>query len=118
MIDISDGLAIDLGRLCEESGMGARVRLPDLPLASGLVDLAAGSDVDPLDLALHGGEDYELLAALPPEAVEGARRTLVERFGTRLTEIGSIVEGTGLVAVRGEVEEPLEPRGWDHFAPR
>jgi thiamine-monophosphate kinase len=117
MIDVSDGLAIDLGRLCEESGVGARVRLPDLPLAPGLVDLAAASgDVDPLDLALHGGEDYELLAALPPGAVEEARRTLVERFGTRLTEIGTVVEGAGMVAERGEVEEPLEPTGWDHFA--
>lgn len=118
MIDVSDGLAIDLGRLCEESGVGARVRLPDIPLAAGLVDLAAGTDVDPLDLALHGGEDYELLTALPSDAVEGARRTLVERFGTRLTEIGTVVEGAGLVAVRGDLEEPLEPRGWDHFARR
>jgi thiamine-monophosphate kinase len=117
MIDVSDGLAIDLGRLCEESGVGARVRLPDLPLSPGLVDLAAAADdVDPLDLALHGGEDYELLAALPPGAVEEARRTVVERFGTRLTEIGTVVEGAGLVAERGDVEEPLEPRGWDHFA--
>lgn len=118
MIDVSDGLAIDLGRLCEESGVGARVRLPDVPVAPGLVDLATGTGVDPLDLALHGGEDYELLAALPPEAVDGARRALVERFGTRLTEIGEVVGGAGLVAVRGEAEEPLEAAGWDHFARR
>ncbi|MGH2764866.1 MAG: thiamine-phosphate kinase [Actinomycetota bacterium] len=118
MIDLSDGLAIDLGRLCEESGVGARVRLPDLPITPGLVDLSAATDADPLDLALHGGEDYELLAALPPDAVEEARRTIVERFGTRLTEIGEVVEGSGLVALRGELEEPLEPKGWDHFVRR
>jgi thiamine-monophosphate kinase len=118
MIDVSDGLAIDLGRLCEESGVGARITIPDIPFAPGLVDLAEGTDVDPVDLALHGGEDYELLAALPPGDVDEARRTVVERFGTRLTEIGAVVEGAGLVAVRGDREEPLEPRGWDHFASR
>ena len=118
MIDVSDGLAIDLGRLCEESGVGARITIPDIPFAPGLVDLAEGTDVDPVDLALHGGEDYELLAALPPGDVDEARRTVVERFGTRLTEIGAVVEGAGLVAVRGDLEEPLEPRGWDHFASR
>jgi len=116
MIDVSDGLAIDLARLCEESGVGARVSLPDLPLGPGLVDLASVTDADPLDLALHGGEDYELLAALPRPAVDGARRSLVDRFGTRLTEIGELTEGTGVVAVRGDAEEPLEPKGWDHFA--
>ncbi len=118
MIDLSDGLAIDLARLCEESGVGARVSLPDLPLGPGLVDLASVTDADPVDLALHGGEDYELLAALPPQALERAGRSLVERFGTRLTEIGEITEGTGVVAVRGDAEEPLEPKGWDHFAGR
>lgn len=118
MIDVSDGLAIDLARLCEESGVGARVSLPDLPLGPGLVDLASMTDADPLDLALHGGEDYELLAALARSAVDRARRTLVERFGTRLTEIGEIIEGTGVVAVRGDAQEPLEPKGWDHFARR
>ena len=118
MIDLSDGLALDLARLCEESEVGARVRLPDLPLAPGLVDLGTRVGVDPLDLALHGGEDYELLAALPPDAVAEVRRTLVERFGTRLTEIGEVVEGAGVVAVRDDLEEPLEPKGWDHFARR
>ena len=118
MIDISDGLALDLARLCEESGVGARVRLPDVPLAPGLVDLGARVGADPMDLALHGGEDYELLAAVPPDAVADVRRVLVERFGTRLTEIGEVVEGAGVVAIRGDLEEPLEPKGWDHFAPQ
>jgi thiamine monophosphate kinase len=69
-----------------------------------------------VELALHGGEDYELLAAVPSDAVEEARRVIVERFGTRLAEIGEITEGRDLVAVRGDRASPLEPRGWDHFA--
>ena len=116
MIDLSDGLSLDLARVCEESGVGARVRVPDLPLAPGLVDLAAATGVNPQDLALHGGEDYELLAAVPRDAVDDARRRIVERYGTRVTEIGEVTEGLEVVAVRGDREEPLEPKGWDHFA--
>jgi thiamine-monophosphate kinase len=116
MIDLSDGLSLDLARVCEESGVGARVRVPDLPLAPGLVDLAAATGADPHDLALHGGEDYELLAAVPRDAVDDARRRIVERYGTRVTEIGEVTEGPDVVAVRGDREEPLEPKGWDHFA--
>jgi thiamine-monophosphate kinase len=115
MIDLSDGLALDLSRLCEESGVGARVRLADVPVAAGLVQMREAEGADPLDLALHGGEDYELLAALPSDAVDGARQRIVERFGTRLTTVGTITEGGGVVAVRDGSESPLEPRGWDHF---
>ena len=118
MIDISDGLALDLSRLCVESGVGATVELATVPVAEGLEALAKTVDerIDPLDLALHGGEDYELLAALPPEAVRDAAERLAERFGTGLTAIGAITE-EGLRAVGEDgAERPLEPKGWDHFA--
>jgi thiamine-monophosphate kinase len=118
MIDLSDGLALDLARVCEDSEVGARVQVPDLPLAPGLVDLAEATGDEPFDLALHGGEDYELLAALPPDSVDGARRDLMDRYHTRLTTIGEITEGPGVVAVRGDRESPLEAKGWDHFAAR
>lgn len=106
MIDISDGLSLDLSRLCGASGVGARLdpsRVPVHPAAT-------------LDEALGGGEDYELLATLPdPDAVARARARLHDAFGVPLGEIGDIIE-EGLVAVddRGE-ERPLEPRGWDHL---
>jgi thiamine-monophosphate kinase len=118
MIDISDGLALDLSRLCAESGVGATLTLADVPVADGLEDLAKTfpGDLDPLDLALHGGEDYELLAALPPEAVEGAAVKLAERYGTGLSAVGTVTaEGLRVVQEDGS-EAPLEPRGWDHFA--
>jgi thiamine-monophosphate kinase len=117
MIDVSDGLAKDLGRLCEASGVAAAVVLADVPVALTLKQLAdALPDLDPLALALGGGEDYELLATLPPEAVPSVEAKLAERFGTQLTEIGEIREGTGLVAVEADgTERPLEPKGWDHF---
>ena len=117
MIDLSDGLALDLARLCEASGCGARVRLEDIPLAEGLEELRTLMEPEPLDLALHGGEDYELLAALPKDAVEPAREHLRDRFGTKLTEIGEITTGAEVIAVGDDgSEDPLEPKGWDHFA--
>jgi thiamine-monophosphate kinase len=118
MIDISDGLALDLSRVCAESGVGATVSFADLPVADGLEDLAKslGEDLDPLDLALHGGEDYELLATLPADAVVEAAEKIAERFGTALSEIGTVTE-EGLRAVEPDgTERPLEPKGWDHFA--
>jgi thiamine-monophosphate kinase len=116
MMDLSDGLATDLPRLCRESGVGASLRLAALPVAAGLGHLAEVIDAEPLRLALAGGEDYELLATLPPESVAGATAKLKQRFGTPLTVIGEITTGTSLVAVRPDgAEEPMPEGGWDHF---
>jgi len=116
MIDVSDGLALDLSRLCAESGVGARVAEGSVPVEPALLEGASVVGVDPLELALSGGEDYELLATIAPEAVEGTARKLVERFGTPLTDIGEVTEeGLRIVDPDGR-ERELEPRGWDHFA--
>jgi thiamine-monophosphate kinase len=117
MIDVSDGLALDLSRLCRESGVGAVLRLADVPVARGLEELLATlPDADPMELALHGGEDYELLATIPPEVVASAAAKLRERFGTPLTEIGEVRLAPGLFGIGEDGNErPLEPRGWDHF---
>ena len=108
MIDVSDGLALDLSRLCDASGVGALLRLAEVPVgpAANLED------------ALGGGEDYELLATLPDAAaVEAAREELAESFGVPLAEIGTIREESGMVAADAAGDEaPLAPAGWDHFA--
>jgi thiamine-monophosphate kinase len=116
MIDLSDGLALDLARVCEESACGARIRLDAIPLTPGLEDLQRFGQVEPLDLALHGGEDYELLATIPRESVEPARAALRERFDSPLTEIGEITSARELIAIGDDgTESALEPKGWDHF---
>jgi len=90
-IDLSDGLSLDLHRLCLESGVAAVVER--VPTVRGVT----------LDRALHGGEDYELLFTLPPGKAPARGTTL----------IGSIVKGRpGAVEFQGR---PLAPRGYDHF---
>lgn len=108
MIDVSDGLTLDLSRLCAASGVGARVRLADVPVGPA----ATVGD------ALGGGEDYELLAALPDAAaVDAARAELAEAFGVPLTEVGELTAEPGMVAVDAAGhEDALVPSGWDHFA--
>jgi thiamine-monophosphate kinase len=116
MMDLSDGLAKDLDRLCAASGVGARVELATIPVAPALRAADDWLDADPLQLALGFGEDYELLATLPPANVDRARAEL-DPFGVTLTVVGTIIEGTRVVAVDGDgVERPLEPKGWDHFS--
>jgi thiamine-monophosphate kinase len=116
MIDISDGLALDLSRMCTESEVGATLRLADVPVPQALQELGRVLGFDPLEHALHGGEDYELLACLPPDVVATAQERLRDRFGTALTPIGEVTDD-GLVAVRVDgTEAALQPKGWDHFA--
>jgi thiamine-monophosphate kinase len=95
-MDLSDGLSLDLARLCEASGVSAEIEAP--PLFRGAS----------LDQALHGGEDYELLFTAPKKA----RIPPVFR-GLPLTKIGRIRRGrAGIVYLAGQ---PLEAKGYDHF---
>ena len=116
-IDVSDGLAQDLGHLARASGVGARVELESLPLAPGLARAAARLRVDPLALALSGGEDYELLFTVGRRGPSAA--ALSRRLLCRVTEIGAITAARGVVFTRGG--RPFEPHdtGFQHFkAPR
>jgi thiamine-monophosphate kinase len=107
MIDTSDGLSTDLAHICEESRVGAR-------LEAGLVPRAfVARSKTPVDirLALHGGEDYELLfTARPKERIPGKIK------GVRVTEIGIITRARRMEVVgpEGNVED-LKPAGWQHF---
>jgi thiamine-monophosphate kinase len=118
MMDVSDGLSLDLSRLCKASGVGAAVALDRVPVAEGVRELCRElGEGDPLIMALEGGEDFELLATLPAGAVQPAAASLRERFATPLTDIGEVRTQVGVVALDPEGRErPLEPRGWDHFA--
>ena len=108
-IDVSDGLALDLRRLCRESGVGAVVDASTLPLAPRFACLCERLGRGPLALALGGGEDYVLLFALP----SGANPP--ERLGCR--RIGEITAGRRLVLLGEDGRRrPLPALGWDHLA--
>ena len=112
-VDVSDGLVQDLGHLCRASRVGARIGVADLPL-SAAYRRAARPLADPYAAALSGGEDYELVVAVPPANLEKARRAAAQ-VGTPLTPIGRFVRGRG-VRVVGARGEPLgAPPGHDHL---
>jgi thiamine-monophosphate kinase len=116
MMDLSDGLARDLPRLCAASRVGARILRASIPVSPALLEAAPVLGVDAMALALTGGDDYELLAAMPAHAVEPAAEQLRARFGVSLADIGGIIdEGRGIVVVDEDGTAPLEPGGWDHF---
>jgi thiamine-monophosphate kinase len=109
MIDISDGLSVDLNHICEESGVGAEVDLDRIPVSKALRRFRK----DPLTAALNGGEDFELLFTVRPRNVSRVAR-LAPRFA--LTEIGRITAGRTLVAIDAAGRmKPLKPRGYEHF---
>ena len=115
MIDLSDGLAGDAGHLSRASAASLRIDAGALPLAKGVAEVAAATEQDPLQLAVSGGEDYELLAALPPERLGEASSRLGETAEATLTPIGEVKAGEG-VEIRLPGGELLEVRGHDHFA--
>jgi thiamine-monophosphate kinase len=115
-MDVSDGLLGDAAHICERSGLGAKIVLSKVPIAAELVR-EFGDQA--LALAVGGGEDYELLCAGPPDAIERARVALAA-LGTGLTVVGNLTERPSngalvrLVDQRG-LEVELGALSWDHF---
>lgn len=113
-MDLSDGLAKDLSRMCEVSGVAARVRLLDMPLSDAARQVVL-SDARQHTAIVAGGDDYEILAAVPVDA-RGQFKATAQSAGMSVTEIGEVTAGRGLV-----IETPeggvlqLDRAGWEHF---
>jgi thiamine-monophosphate kinase len=112
MIDTSDGLSTDLGHICKASGVGAKVFAAKIPLVNVPPELQH-MGLDPLQMGVNGGEDYELLFTVPKRL---ARRLPQNVAGVRVTPIGEITREKEILMVDAKANvEPLRPGGWDPF---
>lgn len=114
-IDVSDGLALDLHRLCRASGVGASIDETALPLSPGLLAWERTFGGDATERALAGGEDYELLFS---SGNEKALERLRDGSDVLVTRIGELTEGSSIEIERRDGSIELLPaKGWDHFSP-
>jgi thiamine-monophosphate kinase len=109
MIDLSDGLSIDAGHIAKESDVKVVLEVEEFPISPEVKAVAEASSTSPLDMALFGGEDFELLFT-------SFDLGLTEVSGTPIRRIGEVKEGKGvfLLSVDG-TETPLPRRGYEHF---
>lgn len=117
MMDTSDGLSTDLARLCVASGVGARLwaeRIPCVKIPAARTGLLRKLKLNPLQMALHGGEDYELLFTVSPRH---AKRLKSAPSAAEIRAIGEIERGKGIVLVGSNgTAKRLDPGGWDPFS--
>jgi thiamine-monophosphate kinase len=111
-MDISDGLVQDLGHICRASGLAAALDSRLVPLSPAV--RSAGAHW--METCLTGGDDYELLLAVPPDR-EAALQAAAARSGIAVTRVGAFRQGEALVMVLGPEGEPLALKtgGWSHF---
>jgi thiamine-monophosphate kinase len=113
MIDISDGLSSDIAHLFEESNAGALIDSSSLPIDRDVSQLCGRRALDPLMLALHGGEDFELLFTVSPKDVARLPKRV---DGVAISRIGEVTDQPGQIrlAEKNRVWD-LPPQGFEHF---
>jgi len=111
-IDSSDGLAWSLYELSDASDVGFIIE--NVPIAEEAIDFAEIYNLDPLELGLYGGEEYELIVTIQPESWEKAKRAVAESGGS-LMKIGVVTEEKRIKLKANGKIRIIERRGWEHF---
>lgn len=113
MIDISDGLSSDLHHLCTESNAGALIQSSAIPIDKEVIRLCGRRALDPLALALHGGEDFELLFTVSPENVGRIPKRV---DSVPISCIGEVTDQSGSIKIAEKNRLwDLRPGGFEHF---
>jgi thiamine-monophosphate kinase len=115
LMDLSDGLGIDLPRLLTASGAGAAINVDRVPIHESARATGAALGVDPVAWATGGGEDYELLLTCEPQSLGRLQQGLRDVCGTPLTPIGEVIEGAGDVNWSAGGRPVTVARGFEHF---
>ncbi len=110
-IDISDGLSLDLDRLCAASGVGAELDLATIPISPAAFERSETSGMTPFDHAWGDGEDFELIIAAPADQ---AAEIVKADIGVQVTQIGTFTGRTGLWSKEASQFKRLSPRGFIH----
>ena len=116
MIDVSDGLSSDMAHIAEQSNVGVRLYSEKIPVSENLKKFCDGFDLDPVEFALAGGEDYTLLCTIIPDKMDRIAANYLKRFRSPLYQIGEITDSgkMELMLWNGEITS-FSPSGWDHF---
>ncbi|MDQ7029288.1 MAG: thiamine-phosphate kinase [Ardenticatenia bacterium] len=119
MVDISDGLSSDVGHICTASRVGVRLWADRLPVSDSTRRVACLLGVPAWELALSGGEDYELCFTVPRRVALDLAARVTNETGTPVTAVGEVLppEAGRRLVLPGGQDVPLEARGWEHFAP-
>ncbi len=114
-MDSSDGLAFTLHELAKSSGV--RFVLSRVPVSRHAEEFASIHKIPAEELALYGGEEYEIVLTIKPDAI-GKAQDVAERYGGRLLAIGKVEDGSGVFLSDGSTKRPIEARGWEHLRRR
>lgn len=114
-IDVSDGLAADVGHLCDRSGVGVRIEAVRLPVDTSAATVARALGADALAWALAGGEDYELLVTVDPRRAAALSQRVLEAAGLALTAVGEVTADAERRLILADGRRIALGGGWRHF---